>query len=143
MAELVKLERAVSVRFPEIRARLKQAVDALCDADLQNRLWLGGQRVSPSDLGFDDTLLFLVDEMEMFGAADLIGDVLIDDSELVAFRDLVAAVESLIETIGKGGSFGEALATGTHWQRCVKAAHELQRRMEKLNHRSTPPPVSS
>lgn len=50
-----------SVRFPEMRARLKHAIDTLCDADLQERLWIHGERSSAAELGFDDTLLFVID----------------------------------------------------------------------------------
>ena len=119
----------MSVQFPEMRARLRQAVDSLCDSDLHDRLWVRGQRTSSSELGFDDTLLFLVDEMEMFGPADLVGDVLIDDSELAAFQNLVSAIESLLQEIGKSGSFSDALASGTAWESCVAKACEMQRRL--------------
>lgn len=119
----------MSVRYPEVRVRLRQAVDALCDSRLQERLWLHGRRLSSSELGFDDTLLFLVDEMEMFGRNDLVGDVLVDDSELTAFSDLVSAIERLIRAIGEQGSFADALAAGAPWESSVTKACEMQRLM--------------
>jgi hypothetical protein len=126
MAEVVKLERTVSVRFPEMRARLRQAVDALCDRDFQERVWVHGKRTSPAELSFDDALLLVVDEMEMFSTTELVGDVLIDTSELRAFEDLVSAISELITAIGKSGSFADALASGSLWKECVKKAREMQ-----------------
>jgi hypothetical protein len=119
-----------------MRARLQQAVDELCDGDLHERLWLRGQRVSPTELGFDDTLLFLVDEMEMFGPDDLVGDILIDDFEFVAFKELTSAVETLIEAIGKRGSYADAVASGAPWESCVARAQEMQRRLDMATGRS-------
>jgi hypothetical protein len=134
MAHLVKLGYTMSIRYPEMRARLREAVDALCDSRLQERLWLHGERRSSSELGFDDTLLFLVDEMEMFRSDDLVGDVLVDGSELTAFSELVAAVERLIRAIGKQGSFADALAAGSPWESSVMKAREMQRLMTAADH---------
>jgi hypothetical protein len=111
-----------------------------CVAEL--RLWLRGQRASPFELGFDDTLLFLVDEMEMFSGAELVGKVLTDDSEPIAFEALASAVTSLIEAIGRRGSFAEAVASGTPWELCVTRAHELQRRLNSATG-PTPPTAPS
>jgi len=122
------------VRYPEMRARLRKAVDALCDTDRQERFWLRPEWRSPSELdafdSFNDTLLFVVDEMDMSERPDLVGDVLVDESELSAFRALVSAIESLIAAIGTLGEFADALASGTPWESCVAKARELQQRFE-------------
>jgi hypothetical protein len=120
------LEPAVTVQFPEMRARLGQAVDALTDPDFQERLWTRGERLSSAELAFDDTLLFLVDELEMFGPEGMVGRVLIDETELNAFTALTAAVEAVIDGIGKLGSFQDAKASGALWSGCVAKARDLQ-----------------
>jgi len=116
----------MAVEFPEMRLRLRQAVDALGDAEFQERLWTRGERRSSSELGFDDTLLFLVDELEMCDRTELVGAVLMDDAELTAFTTLTVAVEAVIDATGKLGSFQDAKASGTLWASCVIGARELQ-----------------
>jgi len=120
------LERVMSVEFQEMRSRLRQAVDALGDAEFQERLWVRGERRSSSELGFDDTLLFLVDELEMFDRKELVGAVLTDEAELTAFTSLTVAVEAVIDATGKLGSFQDAKAAGVPWASCVTSARELQ-----------------
>lgn len=123
---MVKLEHAMTVQFPEMRSRLGRAVDALCDTQLQARLWIGGDRLHPSELGFDDTLLFLVDELKIFDTNELVGAVLVSEAELTAFTELTCAVEQLIEAIGKLGSFKDAQESGVPWSSCVATARQLQ-----------------
>lgn len=65
----------------------------------------------------------------MFGPTELVGAVLVDDSELIAFDDVVASIERLIEAIGKRGSFRDARASGAPWESCVEKAREMQRRL--------------
>jgi hypothetical protein len=120
------LERVTALEFPEMRLRLRQAVDALSDAEFQERLWARGERRSSSELGFSDTLLFLVDELEMYDRTVLVGTVLIDELELTAFTALTVAVEALIDAKGKLGSFQDAKASGALWASCVTNARELQ-----------------
>jgi hypothetical protein len=118
--------RAMTVEFPEMRSRLRQAVDALCDVDLQERLWVRGERKTRSEPGFDDTLLFLVDELEMYEVTELVGAVLMDVAELTAFTALTLAVEAVIDATGKLGSFQDAEASGVPWTTCVEMARALQ-----------------
>lgn len=125
MAAVGKLESAVTVRFPEMRLRLRQAVDALCDQDLHERLWDRGERSSSSELGFNDTILFLADEMEMFPPADLVGDVLTDDRELKALVDLRDALNRLLTTIGERGTYVDALRSGAPWHAVMREARSL------------------
>jgi hypothetical protein len=116
----------MTVEFPEMRSRLGQAVDALCDVDFQERLWVRGERHTPSELAFDDTLLFLVDELEMFDTTELVGAVLMDEAELTAFTALTLAVEAVIDAKGKLASFQDAKASGVPWTTCVEKARSLQ-----------------
>jgi hypothetical protein len=120
-----------------MRLRLQQTVDALCNRDLHERLWLRGERASSSELGFNDTLLFLTDEMEMFAPADLVGDVLLDDCELTAFQNLTSAVETLIGAIGQHGSFADAIGSGGAWESFVAYPRKLQLRLNEPTNRST------
>jgi hypothetical protein len=84
-------------------------------------------------------LLLLVDEMEMemFAPADLIGDVLFDNSELTAFENLTSAVETLIDAIGQHGSFADAIGSGGAWESVRRSARELQLRLNEPTNRST------
>lgn len=125
-----KLELRVNVHFPEMRLRLHQAVDALCDEDFQDRLWLQGRRTDSFELGFEDTMLFLIDEMEMFSTTELVGDVLINGSELAAFTGLADAVEKLMAIIGDRGTFKDARASGPPWQSCVVQAREMRQLLD-------------
>lgn len=117
----------MSVRYPEIRARLKAGAGALRDEELHQRLWIHGQRASVSEPGFDDTLLIFVDELEMFGPGDLIGNVLVDEREQFSLEALQDSIRALIDRIGSNGSIRDALATGEIWSECKERAEELER----------------
>jgi hypothetical protein len=125
MAAMGKLEPTMTVSFPEIRLRLRQAVDTLCDGELHERLWRRGERASSAELGFNDTILFLVDEMEMFPPTDLVGDVLTDDGELKAFVELTEALNRLLAIIGEHGTYADALKSGAPWQEVTRDACSL------------------
>jgi len=131
MAQVGKLESTVSVRFPEMRLRLRQAVNTLCDRELHERLWIRGERASSSELGFDDTLLFLVDEMEMFAPTDLVGDVLVDDAELDAFLCLSAALGGVVDAIGEHGTYADALKVDEAWQAVLEAARLMRNLLDR------------
>lgn len=119
------------VRYPEIRERLRIAACALSDEELHERLWIQGQRRSDAELGFNDALLVFVDELDMFGAGDLIGNVLADAREENAVAALQESIHALIDEIGNHGSIGDAIATGATWQRCRKEAGELERLLRR------------
>jgi hypothetical protein len=117
----------MSVRYPEIRERLKTAARALSDEQLHDRLWLQGQRASFAEPGFDDALLIFVDELEMFGPGDLTGNVLADEREETSLEALQESIRELIDQIGAHGSIRDALATGGAWSRVKRRAGELER----------------
>jgi len=112
-----------------IRSRLKAAVAALCNRELQERLWLRGERHNAEELTFDDAVLFIIDELATSNPADLVGHVLLDDSELEAFLRLSKALEALVDAIGDRGTFLDARNSGQVWQRCVDAAADLKHRL--------------
>src|SRR5436190_1394149 len=107
---------SVGVESPDIRMRLSAAVASLGDEDFQDRLWRRGERLNNDELGFDDAMLVVIDELESSAQDELVGYVLRDDDELAAFRRLSAALESLVLVIGSRGTFEDALATGEPWQ---------------------------
>lgn len=115
----------MDVRFPELRARIRTAAHALHDEQLHERLWLRGSRESTAELGFDDTLLVFVDERDMFGPGDLVGNVLVDERESAALDAVRDAVLALIDRIGSRGSFQDAVVTDEVWQRCKGEAAQL------------------
>lgn len=106
-----------------MRERLRKAVRDLVDEAHQQRLWLRGERRSPEELGFDDTLLVVVDEFEGF-AEDLVGDVLLDEAERRAFDALTDASLRVIDQIGQRGGYSEAVAT-PGWNKVIEAARTL------------------
>jgi hypothetical protein len=109
-----------------IRARLKAAVDALCDDELHQRLWLHGERLSPDELTFDDAVLFVIDELSASDPTELVGHFLMDERELAAFLYLSHALELLVASIGEDGTFADAVTSGSPWQQCVDAARSVQ-----------------
>lgn len=112
------------VRYPQLRRRLRDAVGNLCDEKYQRRLWVRGDRQSQDELGFDDTLLLVVDELDTFGQ-DIVGDVLLDAEEAEAFDRLASAVENLIERIGQRGGYADAVAV-PEWVTVVQAAQSFR-----------------
>ena len=114
-----------SVDFPELRARLRGAAESLCDPELQDRLWRRGARLNEEEPGFDDAILVVIDELDWSPPTELVGYVLRDDSELFGFRRLYAALDKLVLTIGKAGTFEDAIATGATWQEVQAAAKSL------------------
>jgi len=117
--------------YPEIRERLRRAVSTICDDEVHERLWLRGERQSPEELGFDDALLVVVDELVMPGVDDLVGIVLADKPERDAFAALADAIRALTSAIGVGGSFRDAVDAGAPWESCEKAARTLQRLLSR------------
>ena len=61
------------VEFPEMRARLFVAASSLCDQELQDRLWRRGERVNDEEEGFEDTILFVIDELDWPTPTELVG----------------------------------------------------------------------
>jgi len=112
-----------------IRSRLQAAVAALCDRELQERLWVRGERHNAEELTFDDAVLFIIDELATSNPAELVGHVLLDETELEAFLRLSKALEALVDAIGDHGTFADARNSGRVWQECVDAATDLKRRL--------------
>ena len=109
-----------------IRSRLRSAVDALCDEELQERLWVRGERESNSELTFDDAVLLVIDELATTRPSDLVGHVLVDDAELLAFLRLSTSLDALVAVIGDRGTYEDAVATGLPWQEVLAAAQSLR-----------------
>jgi hypothetical protein len=116
----------MDVRFPDLREHLRAAAHELRDEDTHDRLWVRGDRQSPGEFGFDDTLMVFIDETETFGPGDLVGNLLIDEREAEALQAVQDAIRALIDLIGERGRFSDAVATGEVWDRCVKAAAQLE-----------------
>jgi hypothetical protein len=124
------LESAVtSVRYPELRARLAAALEELCDPDVHQRLWLRGQRLSSSEFGFDDTLMAIIDETDIFES--LVGDILVDSAELAALKQLRSAIEALNDEIGKSGQFEDALRAPTLWEAVLSGGRDMKLTMAR------------
>jgi len=113
-----------------IRSRLKAAVAALCNSELQERLWLQGERRNADELTFDDAVLLMIDELAASNPAELVGHVLLDETEWEAFLRLSKALEALVDAIGDRGTFADARNSGQVWQECVDAATDLKRLLD-------------
>jgi hypothetical protein len=116
----------VTIVFPEIRARLRDAAASLSNEELQNRLWRRGDRENDQELGFDDAVLVVIDELDWRPPRELVGYVLLNDLELAAFQRLQRALDELVLLIGRHGTFVDALASGAPWQKVVGAARSLE-----------------
>lgn len=111
---------------PHIRSRLRDAVAALCDKALHERLWIRGDRLDDSELTFDDAVLLVVDELATPHPDELVGHVLIDGTELGAFLALTDALNRLLDIIGEHGTYADALNAGALWRSVVEAARSLR-----------------
>src|SRR5438034_6912360 len=91
----------MNVRYPELRERLRSGAHALRDEEIHDRLWVRGV-LHPTDHehGFEDTLLVFIDELDMFGPGDLVGNLLIDEREGEAVQDLQETIWALVERTG-------------------------------------------
>jgi hypothetical protein len=112
-----------AVRYPELRARLVAAVHELCDETIHRRLWLHGDRLSSSEFGFDDTLLAVIDEPDMFES--LVGDILVDSAEFDALQQLRSAIEVLVRDIGREGDYPDALRSPALWNAVLVKGREM------------------
>ena len=83
---------AMDVRFPDLREHLRAAAHELRDEDIHDRLWVRGDRQSAGEFGFDDTLIVFIDETDMFGPGDLVGNLLIDEREAEALQAVQDAI---------------------------------------------------
>ena len=115
------------VRYPEIRQRLRSAVGWLCDPTFQERLWLRGERRSTGELGFEDTLLVVIDELDehAWSREELVGDVLLDSQELDAFVDLERAILALVDVLGTRAPYLDVIRQPA-WDVCVARAQVLR-----------------
>lgn len=110
-----------------VRDGLREAAQALCNGDLQERVWLLGQW-NQTDAGkpsFDDAVNQIIDELETPNPEELIGRVLQNNAELRAFVRLQNSLGELNAAIGRYGTFADAKRQGPLWQECVEAAGEL------------------
>jgi hypothetical protein len=112
-----------------IRKRLYDAVTALVDEELHERLWLHGERQSGDELTFDDALLFVIDQLSTDDPSELIGHMLVDQAELETFLRLSIALERVASIIGDRGTFQDAVASGEPWRHAVAAAESLRRQL--------------
>jgi len=109
-----------------VRARLRDAVDALLNDDLHERLWLRGERRDAAEPTFDDVVLFIVDELATPQPTELVGHVLVDERELDAFVRLAKALERLVSTGDTRLGFADVVHAGPEWQTILKAARDLR-----------------
>jgi hypothetical protein len=121
------MESAVN---PHIRSRLRDAVGALCDDDLHERLWIRGDRRDNSELTFDDAVLLVIDELATPDPDELVGHVLVNGAELKAFVYLTGALNRLLAIIGQHGTYADALKSGTPWQAVMRDARSLGHLMD-------------
>lgn len=121
-----------------IRERLRESVTALCDGDLRERLWLRGERQSPTEPTFDDVVLFVVDELATREPTELVGHVLLDDRELTAFLTLSAALDELLTATGGQLNFQAVSSSRAPWHKVLAAATALD---NVLGLSSLPPDV--
>lgn len=114
-----------SVLYPEMRSRLRGAAAAFGDEELQERLWLQGDRKSAEEWAFEDAILYVIDQLAVGQAEELVGLVLANDAEVEAFRALSSAMESLVSAIGEEGTYADAMSAGPQWEDTVSAARVL------------------
>jgi len=110
-----------------VRDGLREAAEALCNRDLQERVWLLGQW-NHTDAGkpsFDDAVNQVIDELEAPNPDELIGYVLHDETELRAFLRLQNSLNDLVTAIGRHGTFADVKRQGRLWRACIDAAREL------------------
>jgi hypothetical protein len=88
------------------------AVDALCDEELQNRLWLNGERLTPDETSFGDSVNTVIDELKTDDLSELVGHVLRDENELDGFSRLVRSLQALVDVIGPLADIQDALNSG-------------------------------
>jgi hypothetical protein len=117
----------VALVFPELRERLDEAVTELCDEELQDRLWRRGERRNDRELGFDDAMLLVIDELDWPESSELVGSVSRNNAELAAFRRLSSALNDLVDVIGNRGTDVDAVASGAPWREVLAAARSLGR----------------
>ena len=108
-----------------IRDRRRQAVDALLDDDLRERLWLRGERRDSHEQTFDDVVLFVLDELATSDPKELVGRVLLDGVELSAFLTLTATLDALVPAAPGTPLYADAVAS-EKWLDCLAAARTLR-----------------
>jgi hypothetical protein len=111
-----------------LRSRVEAALEALCDREFQARLWVRGERLNHEELGFDDTILVIIDELESSQPDEFVGYFL-HATELQPFIDLQNALIRLVDRLGIHGSYSDALSLGPQWRESVEAAQNLRRAM--------------
>jgi hypothetical protein len=117
----------MNVRYPELRERLRSAAHELRDEEIHDRLWVRGVRHGTDhELGFEDTLLVFIDELDTFGPGDLVGNLVIDEREAEAVQDLQDAIWALVERTGTRASYRDVVATGEVWEKCKDQAAQLE-----------------
>jgi hypothetical protein len=112
--------------FPHARARLREALDALFDDELHDRLWVHGNRANDREENFDDVVLFIIDELATGSPDELVGYVLVDEAELRTFLRLSRALEGVVDVIGNRGTYQDAVRSGRPWQAVLEAARSLR-----------------
>lgn len=120
-------------QYLDLRRRLMQAAVELSDERVQQRLWARGERLTGDELGFDDSILVVVDEFDLFRdqPSELVGHVLVNQDELDGFIRLRHSLDELVRAIGPSGRYEDALRSGSPWQEVVTSAESLRRAMQR------------
>jgi hypothetical protein len=116
---------------PHARARLREALDALFDDELHDRIWVHGNRADDREQDFEDVVLLIIDELEIGGPGELMGYVLVDEAELRTFARLSQALEELVAVIGNPWTYQDAVRSGLPWQAVLEAARSLRCQLDE------------
>ena len=111
------------VTFPYMRRELQYAVRALADDSFQMRVW--GRHQLPNErysYSFEMALHTLLDDSGLENSREeLIGVILVSDSEFSVLSDLVAVALAAIADIGLKGTYNDAQGR-TSWRRVIEFA---------------------
>ena len=119
-----------NVKYPEMRAQVIASLRALSDPEYQQRVWI--ERQFPHEQFYDDlreNIGMLYDTSLVLDApATRVGDILVDDSEVVVLEELRTTLTPVIDDLGDADD--GAYMRDVRWPAVVATAEAARRLLE-------------
>jgi hypothetical protein len=123
---MVGMEQTMSeddLRLPAMREEIRYAVAALANSQYQNDVWKANRMPEQGYCySFDMACHALLDDIDVYANTNsLIGDVFLNEKELMSVRQLVGRLREIIRLIGKDATFDVA-SRSPSWPDVIEAA---------------------
>lgn len=115
-----------TVRFPDMRREVIDALEHLANADYQRRVWCHREPTEASHLYSWDMVVHTLydDALLAEGSRSAVGDVLLDGQEAELVDRVIAAIEAVFAEIGDADADPCTVIQAEGWPRVIEASRD-------------------